>query len=114
MHCLQLYIQTARVHGAVPVLLTPICLRSFANGALQPSHDGYIEAVRTLAITAGTPMIDLYADSFARISALGDEGSLPLFMHLKPGEWPGYPDGRTDDTHTTAAGARANAAFVAS
>ena len=113
-HCLSVFIQTARRYSAVPVLLTPICLRSFEQGVLQPSHQGYLEAMRTLAVHTGTPLIDLYADSFARVAALGEEASLPLFMHLQPGVWPGYPEGRADDTHTTAEGARANAAFVAS
>lgn len=112
IHNLNLYIQTARLREAVPVLLTPICQRIFQEGVLQPGHAGYLEAVRTLATQTGTPLIDLYSHSFASVQAAGEAGSDPWYMNLQPGVWPGYPEGRVDNTHTTAAGAKVYAAYV--
>ena len=110
---LSIFIDTARQNGATPVLLTPICIRSWKDGALQPSHDGYLEAVRTLATRRGVALIDVYASGFEAIAQMGDAVSKKLYMHLKKGEYPHYPDGQIDDTHTRREGALLNAGFVA-
>ena len=110
---LAIFVETARLAGAVPVLLTPICLRSFAEGALQPAHGAYPEAIRTLARSRGVPLIDLYAMSFRAISDMGDEASRRLYMHVAPGEYPAYPDGQQDDVHTRYEGAALYARMVA-
>ena len=102
---LSIFVETARLAGAVPVLLTPICLRSFVDGVLQPAHGAYPEAIRTLARSRGVPLIDLYAMSFRAISDMGDEASRRRYMNVAPGEYPAYPDGQQDDVHTRYEGA---------
>ncbi|WP_402840361.1 hypothetical protein [Microbacterium sp. GXS0129] len=44
---------------------------------------------------------------------LGDQASRSPLSHYAPGEYPGWPDGLTDDTHFSVTGARRIAAFVA-
>ena len=110
---LSVFIDTARQNGALPILATPICVRLWRDGALQPSHGEYREAVRLLALRRGVPLLDLYRLSFEHVSSLGEEGSRALYMHLGKGAYPRYPDGLADDTHTQRAGARAFAALAA-
>ena len=113
MSNLAIYVNTARLYGAQPVLLTPICRRYWRDGVLLPSHGDYPDAVRTVACTMGVPMIDVYRKSFDLVTQLGDEASKKLFMHVPAGVYPAYPDGQTDDTHTQRAGAEAFAQIAA-
>ena len=110
---LSIFVETARQAGAVPVLLTPICLRTFAEGVLQPAHGVYPEAIRTLARSRGVPLIDLYAMSFRAIAGMGDEASRRLYMNVAPGEYPAWPNGQQDDVHTRYEGAALYARMVA-
>lgn len=110
---LDTFIRVARSHGARPVLMTPICIRLFQGGQLQPSHGEYLKAVCALAERRGVPLIDLYAVSRAVVLALGDESSRELYMHIAPGVYPAFPDGATDDTHTRPRGAEIYADAVA-
>ena len=110
---LRIFIRTARSCGALPVLMTPICIRNFRDGTLLPSHDAYLEAMRTVAGETRVPLIDLYDFSFRLVQSLGDEGSKALYMHVAEGESPLYPEAVRDDTHTRRPGAEAYARFVA-
>ncbi len=110
---LKTFIRFAQERGAYPVLLTPICMRVWKDGRLQPTHGEYLTAIRVLAEKQQVPLIDLYAESFRIVSEAGEEGSKGLFMHLLPGEDPRFPEGKTDDAHTREAAARPFAAYVA-
>ncbi|MCH5286903.1 MAG: rhamnogalacturonan acetylesterase [Christensenellaceae bacterium] len=110
---LSIFVDTARLCGAVLVLLTPICRRNFVDGRLTPTHGDYPDAVRLLAAQRSVPLIDMCALSHAHVSSLGEEASRALFMHVEPGVYPDYPDGCTDNTHTRRAGAEAWARMVA-
>ena len=110
---LSVFVRFARQRGAVPVLLTPICMRVWENGILQPTHGEYPAAMRSVSEEMQVPLIDLYAESFRIVSALGKEGSKALFMHLAPGEDPAHPEGLRDNAHTRRAGAERFAAFAA-
>lgn len=110
---LKVFIRAAREKGAVPVLLTPICMRVWENGRLQATHGEYPAAMRSTAEETRVPLIDLYAESFRIVEELGEEESKKLFMHTAPGEEPGHPEGQEDNAHTRRAGAEQFAAFVA-
>lgn len=113
MSNLAIFVDTARQYGAIPVLLTPIPRRYFLEGALQPSHGDYLDAIRTLARQKGVALIDIYQTAWAHLSALGDEASRALYMNLAPGLYPAYPHGQADDTHTQKAGADYYASLTA-
>ena len=110
---LKYFIRFAREHGAVPVLLTPICMRIWQDGKLQPTHGEYPAAMRAVAEETDVPLIDLYTESFRIVETMGEEGSKALFMHFAPGGDPAYPDGSEDNAHTKRAGAERFAAAAA-
>ena len=107
------FVRTAREKGAVPVLLTPICMRIWDGGKLQPTHGEYPAAMRAVAEEMKVPLVDLYGESFRIVEARGEEGSKALFMHLSPGEYPEKPEGQEDNAHTRRAGAELFAAAAA-
>ena len=112
-HNLEIYVDTAILHGARPVLLTPICRRYWRDGELIPSHGEYPDAIRLLAARRGIPLIDMYEKSMALVRSLGDEGSKELYLHVEKGVYSAYPEGSADDTHTQRAGAEAYARIAA-
>ena len=112
-HNLEIYVDTALLHGARPVLLTPICRRYWRDGALLESHGEYPDAIRLLARRRNLPLIDIYAQSTALVRQLGDEESRKLYLYVEKGIYPAYPNGSTDDTHTQRAGAEVYARMVA-
>ena len=110
---LSVFVNFARHRGAVPVLLTPICMRVWENGRLQETHGEYKDAMRTLAQRMNVPLLDIYRDSFRIVAAAGEENSKAFFMHVAAGEDPRYPEGLSDNAHTRRAGAEQFAACVA-
>lgn len=114
-HNLGIFVDTARQRGALPVLLTPICRRSWdeATDTLPETHGEYPDAVRSVAWQRSVPLIDLYAQTTALVRAQGAQASKALFMILAPGAYPAFPNGLTDTTHTSRAGAQAFAELVA-
>ncbi|WP_246594942.1 rhamnogalacturonan acetylesterase [Actinoplanes auranticolor] len=112
---LQLYIDGARATRALPVLVTPVERRRFtADGVSFLSHGEYPDAMRALAATTRTPLIDLAALSFALWSSLGPEATKDYFLWLDAGESPKFPNGVSDDTHLQARGAIEVARLVVS
>ncbi|MBG6084799.1 pectinesterase family protein [Zhihengliuella flava] len=108
------YLEAARSAGAHPVLVTPVERRRFdAAGIAQTSHGEYPRAMRELAESTGTPLVDLTELSLQLWQQLGPEGTLSHFLHLEPGAHPQYPEGREDNTHFHAVGALAVARLVA-
>ncbi|MNI33646.1 Rhamnogalacturonan acetylesterase RhgT [compost metagenome] len=97
------------------MLLTSVSRRRFtADGEPDPLAVGaYPAAMRDVAEQTGTPLLDLFAASQKLYRTLGFAGSEHLFMHLKPGQHPNYPDGVTDDTHFSTGGAKRIAGLVA-
>ena len=112
-HNLEIYVDTAILHQAQPVLMTPICRRYWQGGKLLESHGEYPEVIRVLAAQRNVPLIDIYEKSKQLVRELGDEESKKLYLHAEPGIYPAYPDGSCDDTHTRRAGAEAYARMAA-
>ncbi|MBR6165958.1 MAG: rhamnogalacturonan acetylesterase [Clostridia bacterium] len=110
---LQVFIRYSREYGAMPILLTPICMRVWQDGRLQPTHGKYPAVMRQVAEEAGVSLIDLYTESYRIVESLGEEGSKELFMQLLPGQDERYPEGLQDNAHTRRAGAERFAAAAA-
>ncbi|MEI6945942.1 rhamnogalacturonan acetylesterase [Paraflavisolibacter sp. H34] len=107
------YVDEARAKKAVPVLITPAARRSFdAAGKVQDTHKVYAELVRKVARKKKVPLVELDRKSQALLQSYGPGASKYLFNHLKPGEHPNYPAGKTDDTHFSELGARKMAEIV--
>ncbi|MCC6460857.1 MAG: GDSL family lipase [Saprospiraceae bacterium] len=108
------FIAEIRAKGAQPVLLTPVVRRNFdENGHFVDKHGDYPAVVRTLAAAQNIPLIDLWAKSKALLEKLGPVASKALFMNLRGGIYPKYPEDKTDNTHFTPYGAGLVAALVA-
>lgn len=101
-------VNEVRDKGAIPVLLTPVARRKFdKNGAYVEQHPPeYPTAVRSVAEELHVPMIDMLEASKAVLEKYGDEPSRKLFLQLKPGENPNYPNGVEDNTHFNPMGAQ--------
>ena len=112
-HNLEIFVDTALLHQARPVLMTPICRRYWRNGMLLESHGEYPDVIRTLARQRSVPLIDLYEQGTRLIREMGDAESRKLYLYTEPGIYPAYPDGSADDTHTQHAGAEFYARLTA-
>lgn len=103
---LRQYIDFARAAGAIPVLVTSVQRRSFAeDGSLTDTHRDYAEAMRRLAAEEGVALLDLAEQSKRLFEQAGPDGTLPWFVHLAPGEHPNFPEGKSDNTHFNREGA---------
>ncbi|MBR6028927.1 MAG: rhamnogalacturonan acetylesterase [Clostridia bacterium] len=110
---LRIYIEAARERGALTALVTPVSRRFFAGPtSVLYTHGEYAGAVRRLAEAEGLPLIELEFASRELYLALGEEGAAKLFVQLKPGEHPDFPDGHDDRTHFNEDGARAICGLV--
>ena len=96
---LRRFIDETRQKGGTPVLLTPVARRWFKNGKLdRECHGDYPAAMKAVAEEKGVTLLDITTP--------------PYFMHLAPGQYACAPQGKTDNTHTVAAGARKVAEIV--
>ena len=110
---LRRFIDETRQKGGTPVLLTPVARRWFKNGKLdRECHGDYPAAMKAVAEEKGVTLLDITTPTLDWIEGLGDEASRPYFMHLAPGQYACAPQGKTDNTHTVAAGARKVAEIV--
>lgn len=101
------YIAETRGKKAIPVLFTSVARRKFdTTGNLVSTHEAYAAITRKLAAEQQVILIDLDVKSRALLQEMGVGQSIFLFNHLKPGQHPNYPEGKTDDTHFSELGAR--------
>jgi lysophospholipase L1-like esterase len=100
------FITDVKANGGNPVLLTPVMRRKFdSTGNFVDTHGEYPDIVRTVAKEQKVPLIDMHGDSEVVIKSYGVEGSRKLFLQLKSGENPNYPNGIEDNTHFNPLGA---------
>ncbi len=107
------YVTETREKKVTPLLLTPVARRKFnAAGIIEGTHDVYAQIVRDVANENGVLLIDLDKKSQELYQQMGVENSKLLFVQLKPGEHPHYPEGKEDNTHFSELGARLIAQIV--
>jgi len=106
------FITETRSKGAIPVLLTPVSRRRFENDVLVKTHGVYPDAVKWVARKESVALIDMETKSGTLLTRYGKDGSSKLFLQLKPGEDPNYPNGVEDNTHFRPAGAEEMARLV--
>ncbi|MDC7229959.1 MAG: rhamnogalacturonan acetylesterase [Sphaerochaetaceae bacterium] len=100
---------------STPVFLTPIARRRFLpDGSLEYTHGEYPHAMISLCQARGYACIDMHKTTFSLLEQMGDEDSKELFLHLKAGEHPNYPEGVADDTHLNEKGARVVCSLIIS
>ena len=112
---LKLYVSEAREKKSIPVLMTPMARRKFdSTGRVEGTHDVYAQIVRQVAKDEKVILFDMDKKTQALYQRFGVENSRLLFLQLKPGEHPNYPDGKEDNTHFNELGARLTAQLVLS
>lgn len=110
---IELFIKQTRDKKGIPVLLTPVGRRRFdKEGNVIESHEVYSKIVREIANEQKVAFIDFDKKSQELYQQFGLEDSKLLFLQLKPGEHPNYPEGRDDNTHFNELGARLIAQIV--
>jgi lysophospholipase L1-like esterase len=110
---LRQYVSEARSKKATPILLTPMARRKFdAAGKIEGTHDVYSQIVGDVAKEQKVILFDMDKITQRLYQQFGVENSKLLFMQLKSGEHPNYPDGRDDNTHFNELGARLIAQLV--
>jgi len=111
---LKRFVDEVRAKHAHPVLFTPVMRRRFDDkGEFFDTHGAYPEVVRKLAAELKVPLIDMHRSSERVLREYGPEPSRKLFLQLKPGENPNYPQGVEDNTHFNQLGAEVMAGLVA-
>ena len=113
MNNLSIFVDTARVYGATPMLLTPIPIRAWREGKLADLHGEYPVAIRRLAMLKGVPLLDVLEEGLAALRAMGEDATRSLYMNVEAGKYPAFPNGSKDDVHTQHAGAALYARIVA-
>lgn len=107
------FVNEARALKAIPILFTPVSRRKFDSlGNAQETHQIYSALVKEVAEKENVLFVDLDSKSRAMYQSFGKDNSTLLFLQLKPGEHPNYPDGRIDNTHFNELGARLVAQLV--
>lgn len=107
------YIKDTRSKGGLPVLLTPVERRIFKSNQLVDSHGGYPDVVRKVAKEHKVPLIDMQLKSRRLILQTGEKQSMELFLHADSNILANYPNGISDNTHFSTAGATQMARLVA-
>ena len=110
---LKQYVSEARSKKATPILLTPMARRKFdTKGKIEGTHDVYSQIVRDVAKNENVVLFDMDKITQQLYQEFGAENSKLLFLQLKPGEHPNYPEGKDDNTHFNELGARLIAQLV--
>jgi lysophospholipase L1-like esterase len=110
------YMKGATDRGAIPVLLTPVNRLDYnsSTGRFNESFATYADKVHELVNETGVAMIDLGARSRTYLNSIGyDRARWEVFMHLRTGQYPNYPNGLADSTHFQDNGANQMARLVA-
>lgn len=102
---LRTVIADARNRGAIPVLVTSMERRRFdAAGKIVPSLEGFPDAMRRVARSEATALIDLTTMSRQFYEALGPDRTKLAFVHYPARTFPGQDEELKDDTHFNAYG----------
>jgi lysophospholipase L1-like esterase len=110
------YMAGATARGATPVLLTPVNRLDYnsSTGRFNESFATYAARVHELVRETGVALIDLGARSRTYLNSIGyDRARWEVFMHLRSGQYPNYPNGLADSTHFQDNGANQMARLVA-
>lgn len=107
------FVEEVRARHGHPVLFTSVMRRRFdKDGKFYDTHGEYPEIVRSVAREMKVPLIDMHRTSETVIVRYGVENSRKLFLQLRPGENPNYPNGVEDNTHFSPLGAEEMAKLV--
>ena len=102
------FVEDVRRAGGIPVIATSIPFGIYLeDGKLKPPGflDPYLQSARQVAAETKCDLVDLYVYADKELNAAGSEKGTKLYLELKPGEYPNYPEGRSDRCHISFRGA---------
>ena len=102
------FVEDVRKAGGIPVIATSIPFGIYLeDGSLKPAGflNPYLQSAREVAAETKCDLVDLYAYADKELNAAGEKKGTLLYLELKPGEYPNYPDGRSDRCHISFRGA---------
>jgi lysophospholipase L1-like esterase len=106
------YIEDTKSKDAYPILVTSVQRRTFKDGVIKNTLGKYPESMREVAIITQTPLIDLNVISSNKFSIAGPKGTKEIFLHLEPGQYENYPNGKADNSHFQEKGAKQIAGWI--
>ena len=78
------YAQEVKALGGVPVLVTPLTRRSFTDKVLENNLQPWADVIRATAAAQKAPLLDLNAESYAAVQAMGEDEADTLAMAPRP------------------------------
>ena len=102
------FVEDVRKAGGIPVIATSIPFGIYLeDGSLKPAGflNPYLQSAREVAAETKCDLVDLYAYADKELNAAGEKKGTRLYLELKPGEYPNYPQGRSDRCHISFRGA---------
>lgn len=108
---LQKFVNVAKKHNAIPVILSSIVRRRFEGNKLINSLGKYPAAAQEIAKKNHIAFIDLNQITYNQLQKLGPEKGKSWFLNVDHSE--NYPDGVHDNTHLNPEGAKTIAGFAA-
>ena len=102
------FVEDVRKAGGIPVIATSIPFGIYLeNGSLKPAGflNPYLQSAREVAAETKCDLVDLYAYADKELNAAGVQKGTLLYLELKPGDYPNYPEGRSDRCHISFRGA---------
>jgi lysophospholipase L1-like esterase len=85
------YAQEVKALGGVPVLVTPLTRRTFKDGVLENNLTPWADVIRATAAAQHVPLLDLNADSYAAVQAMGQDEADTLAMVPRPADYGAAP-----------------------
>ncbi len=81
------YAQEVKALGGVPVLVTPLTRRTFKDGVLENNLGPWADVIRATAAAQKVPLLDLNAESYAAVQAMGQDEADTLAMAPRPADY---------------------------
>jgi lysophospholipase L1-like esterase len=78
------YAQEVKALGGMPVLVTPLTRRTFKDGVLENNLAPWADVIRATAAAQKTPLLNLNAESYAAVQAMGQDEADTLAMVPRP------------------------------
>ena len=102
------FVEDVRKAGGIPVIATSIPFGIYLeDGSLKPAGflAPYLESAREVAAETKCDLVDLYAYADRELNAAGEKKGTMLYLVLNPGDYPNFPQGKSDRCHINFRGA---------
>ena len=102
------FVEDVRKAGGIPVIATSIPFGIYLeDGKLKPAGflDPYLQSAREVAAETKCDLVDLYAYADRELNAAGEKKGTSLYLVLEPGDYPNFPEGKSDRCHINFRGA---------